>query len=150
MLGKLCSEELHAAEAHEKVVKALLQASTVAPTTRTMNGFQLYPSALVLAEVVNVLMDIYGKDDRHPAVFYGLNLLGHFQRSFPLLNQKIAVEQLRIEVRTTFNSGKRLRRIQRDSFKGHESTQSSLTSCGARAEQFSQRVRPSVRSTSAL
>jgi hypothetical protein len=92
MLGTLCSEESHSAEVNEKVVKALLQASTVAPTTT--DGSQQHPSALVLAEVLSVLMDIYGEDDCHPAVFDGLDVLGHVQRSLPLLKQRIAVEQL--------------------------------------------------------
>ena len=64
MLGTLCSEESHPADENEKVVKALLQTSTVAPTTMmttTDGSQQQQPSALVLAEVLSVLMDIYGK-----------------------------------------------------------------------------------------
>jgi hypothetical protein len=82
MLGILCSQEEHPAEVNQKTCQALLQA--LAPADKQ--------SAMVLAEVLSVLMDIYGDDDCHPAVFVALDVLGHFQRSVPLLKQRISLE----------------------------------------------------------
>jgi hypothetical protein len=63
---------------NQKTCQALLQA--LAPADKQ--------SAMVLAEVfLSLLMDIYGDDDCHPAVFVALDVLGHFQRSVPLLKQ---------------------------------------------------------------
>ena len=55
---------------------------------------QQHPSVMVMAEVLSVLMDIYGDDDCHPAVFDNCGVLQHFQQSLPRLKQKIAVEEL--------------------------------------------------------
>jgi hypothetical protein len=82
MLGILCSQEEHPAEVNQKTCQALLQA--LAPADKQ--------SAMVLAEVLSVLMDIYGDDDCHPTVFVALDVLGHFQRSVPLLKQRISLE----------------------------------------------------------
>ena len=83
---------------HEQVVRALLHVSTPVSddnnNTKTVSQLQQHPSAMVLAEVLNVLMDIYSDDDCHPEVFAQLNVLRHFQQSLPLLKQRIAVEEL--------------------------------------------------------
>jgi hypothetical protein len=81
MLGILCSQEEHPADVNQKTCQALLQALTAEKQ-----------SAMVLAEVLSVLMDIYGDDDCHPTVFEALDVLGDFQRSVPLLKQRISVE----------------------------------------------------------
>jgi hypothetical protein len=84
MLGILCSQEEHPAQVNQKTCQALLQSLTPADNPKQ--------SAMVLAEVLSVLMDIYGDDDCHPAVFTALDVLGHFQRSVPLLKQRISLE----------------------------------------------------------
>jgi hypothetical protein len=91
MLGILCSAESHPAEVNEKVCQTLLSVSSSSNMTTTTRET---PSAMVMAEVLNALMDIYGDDDRHPAVFASLDVLGHFQRSLPLLKQRIRTEEL--------------------------------------------------------
>lgn len=94
MLGILCSDGAHSVQVNERVCQALVQVSASPPAGTVANGSQQYPTAMVLAEALSVLMDIYGEDDCHPTVFGSLDVLGHFQRTLPLLKQKIAVEQL--------------------------------------------------------
>ena len=102
----LCSSSRNGAPTpavHEQVVRALLHVSTPPlihtvsddnNNTKTVSQLQQHPSAMVLAEVLNVLMDIYSDDDCHPEVFAQLNVIRHFQQSLPLLKQRIAVEEL--------------------------------------------------------
>jgi hypothetical protein len=94
----------------ETITRALLVASMppspaadCTPANQTLqNNHQQHPSAMVLSEVLNVLMDIYGDDDHDDPNdkqsrtywFNALGVLQHFQQSMPLLKQKIAVEQL--------------------------------------------------------
>jgi hypothetical protein len=88
MLGILCTAERHPAEVNDTVCKALLTASAFkTPNTET-------PSAIVMAEVLKTLMDIYGDDERHPAVYESLDVLGHFQCTLPLLKRAIRTEEL--------------------------------------------------------
>jgi hypothetical protein len=54
-------------------------------------------STSVKAEVLNVIMDLYGQDDFHPQVFASLNLLDHFQRciaSMPKKSMEPEVEEI--------------------------------------------------------
>lgn len=95
---------------HESVVRVLLHVSTPPlldhvsddDKKKTISQLHQHPSAMVLAEVLNVLMDIYSDDDCHPAAFAQLNVLRHFQQSLPLLKQRVAIEEL------TKNSGPEL------------------------------------------
>eukprot|EP00977_Amphora_coffeiformis_P013094 scaffold3361_cov166-Amphora_coffeaeformis.AAC.5 len=79
ILGILCSQEDHAADVNQSVCAALIG--------RLQNKDE---SLAVRAEVLNVLMDIYGNDDCHPSVFEGLKVLSHFERSLPILKQQIS------------------------------------------------------------
>jgi hypothetical protein len=83
MLGILCSQEEHPAPVNERACRALLLALTVEKQ-----------SVMIMAEVLNALMDIYGDDEVHPAVFDALDVLGHFVRCVPLLKQRISVDSI--------------------------------------------------------
>lgn len=81
MVGILCSQERHPAAVNEKACRALLQALTVDKQ-----------STIVVAEVLGVLMDIYGDDECHPGVFDSLDVIGHFVRTVPVLKQRISID----------------------------------------------------------
>jgi hypothetical protein len=76
VLGVLCSEA-HSAKVNAQVCAALLATASD-------------DNPLVRAEVLNVLMDIYGDDDCHPAVFTKLEVLRHFEESVPELEQQLS------------------------------------------------------------
>ena len=50
---------------------------------------QLKGDLLAAVESVNVLIDIFAEDDRHPGVFDELHILDHFQKVLPDLKQKL-------------------------------------------------------------
>jgi len=80
-LGILCSTEVHPAQINTKVCTAL--------TTCCLNS----KSAMVLSEILNSLMDMYGDDDTHPQVFEALNVLVCFQKTVPMLKKQILLER---------------------------------------------------------
>jgi hypothetical protein len=80
MMGLLlCSHQTHSAEVNEVFARTLLETNVNSGT-----------SAILLAEILNTFMDVYGTD-AHPAVFDNLNVLGFFQKSIPALKQKISI-----------------------------------------------------------
>ena len=79
ILGILCSQEEHAAEVNQAVCSALISRLD-----------KVDESVVVRAEVLNVLMDIYGNDDCHPAIFDKLNVLSHFEKSLPILKDQVS------------------------------------------------------------
>lgn len=83
MLGILCCQEEHPASVNLKASQGILQA-------RPKKSDKV--PAMVLSEVLSVLMDIYGDDDRHPDVFESLSVLGFFQQSVPTLKGAIKAE----------------------------------------------------------
>jgi hypothetical protein len=80
ILGLLCSAESHPLQVNEKVCGGLLSL------------LQSSSSAMVLSEVFNALMDMYGDDD-HAQVFDSLHVLGNFQRNLPRFKQRIQAER---------------------------------------------------------
>lgn len=69
MLGILCSMESHPEDVNRKVCSALMAITS--------------KKSAVVNEVLIALMDIYGEDDCHPAVFDSLNVLKYFQQTTP-------------------------------------------------------------------
>ena len=79
ILGLLCSSELHPREVNENVCSGLLLL------------LQSSSSPIIMTEVFNALMDMYG-DDRHTQVFNSLDVLGNFQRMLPRFKKRIQAE----------------------------------------------------------
>jgi len=80
ILGLLCSSESHPQEVNEKICGGLLLL------------LQSSSSAIVMSEVLNALMDMYGDDD-HTHVFDSLDVLGNFQRILPRFKKRIQAEK---------------------------------------------------------
>jgi hypothetical protein len=107
MLGLLCSQEETPIEVKEKTCRSLLQTiSSNCNTTSASNGNNANASTkshssnisntegsiVVVTEILNVLMDMYGSDDNaHAMIFNSLDVLGHFQRTLPLLKHQISL-----------------------------------------------------------
>ena len=81
LLGLLVCQVDHSKDVNYRVCQSLVKAGTTAGSDVSV--------VLVLAESLNVLMDIYGEDDRHPDVFQDLRVLEHFQKMLPLLKHNI-------------------------------------------------------------
>ena len=81
ILGLLCSAESHPLQVNEKVCSGLLSL------------LQSSSSAMVMSDVLNALMDMYGDDESHVQVFESLNVLGNFQRNLPRFKQRIQAER---------------------------------------------------------
>lgn len=104
MLGILAGPdtEICTSAIRNTISEALIGASTPHEAAKAASRIpasnessQQHPSAMLLSEALNVLMDIYGDDDDDTDTsFDALGVLFHFQRSVPLLKQRIAVEQL--------------------------------------------------------
>eukprot|EP00522_Entomoneis_paludosa_P015485 CAMPEP_0172443650 /NCGR_PEP_ID=MMETSP1065-20121228/3881_1 /TAXON_ID=265537 /ORGANISM="Amphiprora paludosa, Strain CCMP125" /LENGTH=710 /DNA_ID=CAMNT_0013193959 /DNA_START=34 /DNA_END=2166 /DNA_ORIENTATION=- len=86
LLGAILCQQDHTREMNQKVCLALLKAGTDAPSKDSPPT-----SVSIMAETLNVLMDIYGDDDRHPDVFQEMNVLSHFQRTVPIVKQKLNI-----------------------------------------------------------
>lgn len=107
MLGMLCSPEEDPVEVKEKVCRALLQtlsencnntnaransSKNADASIKSNNNNNIEGSIVVVTEILNVLMDMYGSDDDAlNRMFSSLDVLGHFQRTLPLLKQQISV-----------------------------------------------------------
>jgi hypothetical protein len=78
ILGILCSQEIHSEVVNRNVCGAL---------TGLLDNMDEPLSTR--AEVLNVLIDIYGNDE-HPNVFNDLNVLNHFVKSLPILKRQLS------------------------------------------------------------
>jgi hypothetical protein len=91
MLGLLLAGREHSAAVNRKVCQALLQVNETSENRADLS--------MVLAEILNVLMDIYGDDDCHPDVFLELfpvhgaplNALKYFQSTQPALKELLSL-----------------------------------------------------------
>ncbi|KAL7564023.1 hypothetical protein ACA910_006935 [Epithemia clementina (nom. ined.)] len=90
LLGALLCELDHSRDVNHKVCQSLIKTAAVAAAACS-NTNDNCGKIVVLAESLNVLMDIYGDDDRHPEVFLELQVLGHFQKTLPVLKQSISL-----------------------------------------------------------
>lgn len=54
--------------------------------------------SLILSEVFNALMDMYGDEQVHAQVFDSLDVLGNFQRTLPRFKKRIQAERMKDEV----------------------------------------------------
>ena len=91
LIGLLVCQMEHDAELNSRVCQSLIQSTQRAcggEMTNTKNH-------MVLAECLNVLMDIYGDDDRHPQVFEQLQVLNLFQTTLPRLKQYLNLARMR-------------------------------------------------------
>jgi len=80
ILGILCSCETHNEEVNRNVCLTLLSIETK-------------ENVEIQNEIFNALMDIYGNDGCHPAVFESLNVLNYFQRITPKFKHMIQQRQ---------------------------------------------------------
>lgn len=92
MLGLLCSEP-HPSEINAKVCMALLERLR-SPLSSMSDGIdadgeKVRHSLVIMHEILNVLMDMYGGDDSHDEVFGQQDVLGHFQRCLPGFRRRI-------------------------------------------------------------
>ncbi|EED90979.1 predicted protein [Thalassiosira pseudonana CCMP1335] len=89
MLGVLCSEP-HPATVNTRVCSALM-VRLRSPLSNTNSDSSTYSrqSVIVVNEIYNVLMDMYGGDDCHDDVFEQQDVLGHLQRSLPGFKRSI-------------------------------------------------------------
>lgn len=91
MLGLLCSEP-HTSEINGRVCSTLLEKlrSPLSSINDDVNNCEKARQSLVIMhEILNVLMDMYGGDDSHEDVFCQQDVLGHFQRCLPGLRRRI-------------------------------------------------------------
>ena len=79
MLGILCSMEPHSEEVNVKVCNLLTSISS--------------KKAVVMNEILNALMDIYGDDGCHPSVFCSLQVLEYFQCTIPSFKKVIQCDR---------------------------------------------------------
>ena len=106
MIGLLCSEP-HPSEVNARVCSALLERLR-SPLSSISDGndadSEKSKQALVIMhEILDVLMDMYGGDDSHDEVFGQQDVLGHFQRCLPGFKRRIkksATESTREELDT--------------------------------------------------
>jgi hypothetical protein len=92
MLGLLCSEP-HPSEVNARVCTALLERlrsplSSMADDIEA-DSEKARQSLVIMHEILNVLMDMYGSDDSHDEVFGQQDVLGHFQRCLPGFKRRI-------------------------------------------------------------
>lgn len=91
ILGLLCSEP-HPSEINTRVCSALLERLRT-PLSSTSNetgdGEKTRQSLVIMNEIFNVLMDMYGGDDSHDEVFARQDVLGHIQRCLPGFKRSI-------------------------------------------------------------
>lgn len=87
MLGLLCSAESHPQPVNEKVCGGLLSL------------LQSSSSPMIMSEVLNALMDMYG-DDGHTVVFDSMDVLGNFQRQLPRFKKRIQAERKNVPEET--------------------------------------------------
>ena len=74
------------------------KASTATPNSTGIS----YRYVVITSEIINAIMDIYGKDDCYITVFTSLDCLTHLQKTTPLLKKHIGI--LRAAVHTSNNS----------------------------------------------
>ena len=84
MLGVLCSEP-HPATIDSRVCNALLECLRSA----TSNESDMASSIIVIHDILNVLMDMYGGDDCHDDIFAQNDVMGHFKRCLPGFKRQI-------------------------------------------------------------
>lgn len=84
MLGILCSEP-HPSTVDSRVCSALLERLRSA----TSNENDITTSIIVIHEILNVLMDMYGGDDCHDEIFAKNDVLGHFKRCLPWFKRQV-------------------------------------------------------------
>lgn len=76
------SQPHHSAELNQTTTQSLLQ---------ILSSTEQRVSPMILSEILSVLMDIYGDDGRHPAIFDSLQVLPHIQKAVPVLKQRIGL-----------------------------------------------------------
>ena len=92
MIGLLCSEP-HPSEVNARVCSALLERlrsplSSVVDDSDA-DSEKAKQSLVIMHEILDVLMDMYGGDDSHDEVFDQQDVLGHFQRCLPGFKRRI-------------------------------------------------------------
>lgn len=92
IIGLLCSEP-HPAEINAGVCSALLERlrsplSSVVDDSDA-DSEKAKQSLVIMHEILDVLMDMYGGDDSHDEVFDQQDVLGHFQRCLPGFKRRI-------------------------------------------------------------
>jgi hypothetical protein len=92
MIGLLCSEP-HPSEVNARVCSALLERLR-SPLSSTSNdndadSEKARQSLVIMHEILDVLMDMYGGDDSHDEVFGQQDVLGHFQRCLPGFKRRV-------------------------------------------------------------
>ncbi len=92
MIGLLCSEP-HPSEINARVCSALLERlrsplSSVVDDSDA-DSEKAKQSLVIMHEILDVLMDMYGGDDSHDEVFDQQDVLGHFQRCLPGFKRRI-------------------------------------------------------------
>ena len=100
LIGLLVCQMEHDAELNSRVCQSLIQSTQRACASEMTNhnnnkDTNHGPVVAVLAECLNVLMDIYGDDDRHPQVFEQLHVLNLFQTTVPRLKQHVNLARMR-------------------------------------------------------
>lgn len=92
MIGLLCSEP-HPSEINARVCSALLERLR-SPLSNVVDDSdadseKAKQSLVIMHEILDVLMDMYGGDDSHDEVFDQQDVLGHFQRCLPGFKRRI-------------------------------------------------------------
>ena len=109
VLGIVVSQQDHTIDIDRKVCRAMMnvllfmgdeirKVSTVTPNSTGVS----YRYVVITSEIINAIMDIYGKDDCYLTVFTNLDCLTHLQKTTPLLKKHIGI--LRAAVHTS-NTG---------------------------------------------
>eukprot|EP00984_Skeletonema_dohrnii_P012269 scaffold4962_cov151-Skeletonema_dohrnii-CCMP3373.AAC.2 len=92
MIGLLCSEP-HPSEVNARVCSALLERlrSPLSSTSddNDADSEKARQSLVIMHEILDVLMDMYGGDDSHDEVFGQQDVLGHFQRCLPGFKRRV-------------------------------------------------------------
>jgi hypothetical protein len=91
MLGLLCSEP-HPSEINTRVCSALMERLRTPLSSKSDeagDGENTRQSLVIMNEIFNVLMDMYGGDDSHDEVFARQDVLGHIQRCLPGFKRSI-------------------------------------------------------------
>jgi hypothetical protein len=89
MLGVLCTEP-HPSSINSRVCSALTEKMRSASSTQTDNSPEACKqSVLILNEVYNVLMDMYGGDDANDEVYQQQDVSGNLNRTLPMFKRSI-------------------------------------------------------------
>ena len=91
IIGLLCSEP-HPSEVNAKVCSALLErlrSPLSSASDDSADSEKTKQSLVIMHDILDVLMDMYGGDDSHDEVFNQQDILGHFQRCLPGFKRRI-------------------------------------------------------------